>query len=208
VYFPLSYSNDIILYKPKNFSTSLFVDKIKDKVSIVYTDDNKIVFNAPLSYSKLPVKITVFINDDETDTLFVKYNISLFENNVIFVLAITFATFFYYFDVTKISILFIIGGIIFYLLNIAKISKSIKDIVNKLFDGNSEIGEPALWKKQQIWINDQTVCPACGEKINSYSAKCLNCGLFLTKKPINSYTNTNTTSNIFYKVIFKKSQKK
>jgi len=197
--FPLTYTNEISLYKPIDFNINLFVNKIRSKIPVVYVSGDKIVLNAPLSFSKIPLTVTITINDTELDTLYVKYNISLFENNIILILTIIFAIFFYYFDNNIIGTLSIIIGIVFYLLNTARVSKSIKSIVNELFNGDSEIGEPNLWSKQQEWINDYNVCPACGEKINLYTNKCLNCGLYLSETSKKRYTNINTTGNISYK---------
>lgn len=193
MHFPLAYTGEVLFYKPDDFNTTRFFEQIQSKVSVNYIDSEKIIFTAPFSFSKLPVKITLSIIVDNS-TIFCKYNISLFENNVIILSSLVFAGFFYNFGSESISIVSILAGVIFYLLNTAEISKSVKSLIYNIFGNNAEIGEPVLWEKQQQWMKDKTLCPACGEPKNQYSSKCLNCGLFLDKGRLSeTYSNINIT---------------
>ena len=193
MHFPFAYTGEVIFYKTDDFEVNSFFKQIQSKVSTSLISDDKIVFTAPFSFSKLPVKITLNISDDNS-TIYCKYSISLFENNVILLLSIVFASFFYHFGGNLITIISILIGLVFYLLNAVEMSKSVKTLIYNIFGDNAEIGEPVLWEKQQQWMKDKSLCPACGEPKNPYSSKCLGCGLFLDKGRLSqTYTNVNIT---------------
>jgi len=171
----------MVYYKPDNFNFDQFAQQIESKVHGNKTSDNKLSFSAPFSYTKLPIKIVFNLRDDNTSIHF-KYRISLFENNVVFLLTMVFLLFFKYHGVNTLGYLSIISGIIFYFFNTIKISNTIKNIFYNLVGGKTDVGMPELWKKQEKWMKDKTLCPACGETKNPYSAKCVNCGLYFNKK--------------------------
>lgn len=193
MHFPFAYTGEVVFYKIDDFDPDLIFKQIQSKVLISSIKDEDIIFTAPFSFSKLPIKIGLSIIDDYS-TVYCKYNISLFENNVIILLSLVFASFFYFFGSELISFFSIIGGVIFYLFNAIEMSKSVKTLIYSIFGNNAEIGEPILWEKQQQWMKDKTLCPACGEPKNPYSSKCVGCGLFLDKgKLAQTYTNINLT---------------
>ena len=193
MHFPLAYTGEVVFYKADDFDINVTFEQIKSKVTVSTIKNDKIIFTAPFSFSKLPVKIVLSIVDDHT-TVYCRYNISLFENNVILLLSIVFASFFYYFGSELVSGFSIFVGLVFYLLNAAEMSKSVKTLIYNIFGNNAEIGEPVLWEKQQQWMKDKALCPACGEPKNPYSNKCLSCGLFLDKGSLSkTYTNMNRT---------------
>ena len=75
----------------------------------------------------------------------------------------------------------LVAGLVFYGLNLHKTISSLKRIAIDAAGATLDLGEPALWKKQKKWLNDSRVCPACGEPKNTYSYKCINCGIYFTK---------------------------
>lgn len=193
MHFPFAYTGDVVFYKTDDFEVNTFFKQIQSSVSVISISDDKIIFTAPFSFSKLPVKITINVIDDNS-TVYCQYSISLFENNVILLLSLVFAGFFYYFDAELITVTSILIGLVFYLLNAAQISKSIKTLIYNIFGNNAEMGEPVLWEKQQQWMKTNTLCPACGEPKNPYSSNCIGCGLFVDKGRLSqTYTNVNIT---------------
>jgi len=204
--FPFSYTGELVFYKPDEFDVDIFLTQIETEVNINSKDSSEVIFSAPFSFSKLPIKIKMRVRDYNA-YIHCKYQISLFENNIIFLLTLTFAAFFLHFDNHAFSFISVVTGLLYYFFNLAKISNSIKALIYKQIGGSTDIGTPELWKQQKQWMKDTTLCPACGESKNEYSNKCINCGLYFDKnKPKINQVNTSISGNneIVYEVIKKK----
>jgi hypothetical protein len=204
--FPFTYTGEIVFYKPNDFSFDLFVNQIESAFALSTKVKGELEFLAPLSYSKLPIKISLSLIDDKV-SIHCKYRISLFESNVIVLLSWVFAFFFNHFNNLATAIFTLILGLGFYFFNTIKISNSIKRIIYNLIGGNPDIGKPELWKNQQEWMKDKNRCPACGEYKNAYSASCINCGLHLqnTKEDIKKInTSGSNDGDIVYEITKKK----
>lgn len=192
--FPLNYTGELVFYKPEGFVTDAFIHQLKLKFNI----ENNItpfVFHTRSSFSKLPIKVVFDVIDDNTSIL-CRYNISLFENNLVFIASLVFASFFYFNNSIDVSVIVIALGIVYYLANTSRISHFIKSNIYNILGSNIDYGMIDLWKKQKQWMQDPLLCPACGEPKNKYSNKCVNCGLFFTKdKQRVSQTNTSLSNS-------------
>ncbi len=198
--FPFYYTGEVAFYKSKDFDINLFYNTLKKEAVNSSTTSDKLTLFVPFSLTKIPVKVYFSIIDDDV-TIYCKYQISLFENNTGLLSSFLLAGFFYYFNSTFWSIVTLLAGFSFYIFNLIIISRKIKQLIEKTVNRDADAAEPVLWEKQQKWIKTPGVCPACGEKINPYSKKCLNCGLTLKgKHSAKKYSNTTTTykQNINY----------
>jgi len=192
--FPFTYTGELVFYKPDDFNTDDFVQRLKQKLRTDKFNDS-LIFSINSPVSKLPIKVQLEIIDDNTSLCF-KYHISLFENNVVLIAALVFSTFFYYNSSVGIAITALLLGVIYYLSNTSKISHSIKSELYNLMGSKIDFGMVELWSKQKKWMKDSTLCPACGEPKNNYSNSCVNCGLVFSKnKPRLSQTNTSLSNN-------------
>jgi hypothetical protein len=200
MFFPFYYTGEVAFYKSKDFNVGLFYNNLKkDAVNSNITSDVLTVF-VPYSLTKIPVKVYFSIIDDNV-TIYCKYKISLFENNTGLLFSFFLTGFFYYFNSILLSVITLLAGFSFYIFNLTLISRKIKLLIEKTANMDRDAAEPVLWEKQQKWIKTPDVCPACGEKINPYSKKCLNCGLILKgKHSSKKYSNTTVTykQNINY----------
>ena len=198
--FPFYYTGEVTFYKSKDFNINLFYDALKKEAVSSNTTSGKLTLFIPFSLTKIPVKVYFSIIDDDV-TIYCKYQISLFENNTGLLSSLLLAGFFYYFNSIFWSIITLLAGFSFYIFNLTIISRKIKQLIEKTVNRDADVAEPVLWEKQQKWIKTPGVCPACGEKINPYSNKCLNCGLILKgKHSAKKYSNTTVTykQNINY----------
>ncbi len=189
--FPFAYTGELVFYKPEGFDLNRFIEQIRVKIPTIEYSDEQLTFTANFSYSKLPVKIVLTIHDYGT-SIYCSYQISLFENNTALLLSLVFTGFFYHFNSTLFAAVSLISGILFYFFNTIKISNALKALIYNSVGNIEEVGEPALWEMQQKWMKDKTLCPACGEPKNMYSNKCVNCGLYFSKKR-GKFSNINTS---------------
>lgn len=207
--FPLSYTGQVVFYKPEGFNTNEFVDAFIQRFNIQTAGADNMHFTASISLSGLPIKLWVSMVDDNV-TIACNYRISLFENNLIMVASWIFAVFFYLNHLKFFSVAFLGVGLLYYLVNTAKISNSLKKEFFRLMGSKIEYGNAELWKMQKQWMKDKTICPACGEPKNKYSNACVNCGLVFSKNKIQmSQTNMSNlnTSTINFEVTKKNIEK-
>lgn len=189
-HFPFTYKGELVFYKPDEFNVEIIQKDLGSKEIQIQS----------LFYFKTKVKTTVF---DDNVSINIAYYISLFEQNIIFLFFVLFAVFFYVFNANAFSTLSIISGGIFYLSNLMYVSKHTKLVLSEKTGLGSEIEESLLWKKQQEWMKNNTLCPACGEPKNSYSNKCVNCGIYFSKKAKNIDA-ASTTSGQSFTIDYKK----
>ena len=206
MHFPFAYTGELVFYKTDDFNVDEFINQIESQLIVSEKNKQQLIFSTPFSYSKLPVKITLSVVDDNT-SIHCKYAISLFENNMVFLLTATFSLFFFHFDNQLFAIASLVIGVLFYFFNTIKISNSIKTLIYNQVGGNADIGTPELWKQQQKWMKDANLCPACGEPKNAYSHKCINCGLFFSENTT-KITNVNSSLPIGSEIIYEVTKKK
>lgn len=166
--FPFVYTGELVLYKPESFNQQAVEQKLHNLNQV-----------KSLVSFYLRVK-TSLIADDQT-SIQIKYRISLFELNILFLFFLLFGLFFYWFDRHLFCVISIIAAFVFYFFNLAHVSRKTKDSILHILAIGSEIEENQLWKKQQVWMKDKTLCPACGEPKNPYAYKCVNCGIYFKK---------------------------
>ncbi|MBI9069102.1 MAG: hypothetical protein JEZ09_17525 [Salinivirgaceae bacterium] len=178
--FPFYYTGEIIFYKPENFENTDFQK---------HFESGNLKIKTLLNF---PASVTFIINDENV-SIQVLYKISMFEQNIILLFSFLMATFFYLFDANALSIISIFIGVFYYIGNLSKVSKSIKNLVYSYIGGNLSVEESTLWNLQQKWMKDKNLCPACGEPKNPYSNKCINCGIYLSKKTVKLESENSTT---------------
>lgn len=202
VHFPFSYMDELVFYTPEQFSASTFVNNLGKEFSIS-EQGYFMEFPSTVSLSRLPVNTFMEIQSDAVSTK-ITLIVSLFENNVILLLSLLLSAFLYYFDAFTGSTLSLIAGVVFYATNLHKTISTLRNKVLKIAGANLDLGEPGLWRKQQQWMKDPSVCPACGEPVNPYSHRCINCGIYLfnpkKQKQENSVNTSNGSSNIQYQI--------
>jgi hypothetical protein len=199
-HFPFSFTDELVFYTPDNFNDSVFLKQLAKHLQIEnYGYQMKVHSN--VSLSKLPVKIGILFLPDTVASKII-FTLSLFENNLVLLAGMLFSSFLFYYNSTTLAVLLLLSAILFYLINLHKSIQNLRKIAIDAAGTNLDMGEPALWKHQQKWLKDPSVCPACGEPTNPYSAKCVNCGLHLTKpKKHSPGGNTNSSGgsiNIVY----------
>ncbi len=194
--FPFSYTGEVIFYKPEGFSSELFLKSFYPQATIHDSGNGFLVFTTPITLLKLPVKVKIWLADDNT-SIQCNYQISMLGNNLVILLGLLFMMFFMYFHAKLPEILSPVLAVFYYVLNTLRISSHLKKIIYSYLGFDNVAGKPELWQQQIKWMQDQKVCPACGEEQNPYSVKCVNCGLFLHKKP--QKLNQINTSNPFFK---------
>ncbi|MBE9467819.1 MAG: hypothetical protein IMY72_05780 [Bacteroidetes bacterium] len=181
--FPQTYKNNICF----DYSDSKNIDAINSSLiknlklagatNFKFTE-NTIHFN--LKKSILHFKYSAnfkIINDKER--LKIEYEFSLipvFEISLFVIIFSLFASNFSVYSLIKFSIIFLI---IFYSVNIFFISNELRKLIKASYFSLFPENNSDYSKEQQEWINNPNKCPACGEYINEYSLKCINCGLTL-----------------------------
>ena len=178
--FPFRYRGEMIFYRPESFNRAAMIEQLSAENLETIKDSGNIQLSLPGPFFGFPITCRVEITE-ESSTIRVDYSIRLNETNLVFFLSLAFCLFFYLIRYPAISVLFGFGGIVFYLTSLSKTSSKLKGEIKKAFGEITEPGEPELWKQQQEWMKNAEVCPACGEAVNPYTAKCINCGLQLGK---------------------------
>lgn len=203
--FPFWYTGEVVFYKSEknsspDFIHNLFISNhgtLESKGNYLF-QGNKGVFGL-----RSIVKVQANI---EGPTIHIKYFSSLFESNIIFLLGIVLGSFFYLNQKYLFGVVFFIVGLAVYLINTILINSYIKSILKPIGELNQTLEQQELWLKQKEWTKDPDVCSACGEPINPYTIKCVNCGLQFSTKGKKPST-ANSTSNLPIKVTYKKDEK-
>ncbi|MGD9992737.1 MAG: hypothetical protein AB7S69_05515 [Salinivirgaceae bacterium] len=190
--FPFVFTDELVFYAPDDFDENSYLKTLVEHFQARITDYD-ITAESAVSLSKLPVKIKLHYQPDPIAPK-ITIRISLFENTIALLLFVAIGVFLFEFDAVSVAITMLLAGVVFYIINLHKTLSNLKTKLLNLARANLDWGEPALWKKQQIWLKNPMVCPACGEPRNSYSSKCVNCGLWLNKASKNKNTGNISTS--------------
>ncbi len=197
--FPFCFHDELIFYKPDYFDNPLFMNRLETEYKGAFFNESLVAL-VPNPVSKIPIKVTFRFQPDPI-TGKVSFTLSLFEFNLLLLIFLALGLFFKYYQNQLFFYLSIVFGILFYFISIhtsvAGIKKSIIQISGTTFD----LGELELWKKQQEWMKNELLCPACGEPKNPYSYQCISCGIYFTNpsKEIEKVkVNTTGTENVHY----------
>lgn len=203
--FPQTYKNNICF----DYSGSKNIDAINSSLlkSLKLADatdfkfkENTIHFNIKTSILHFKYSANFKIINDK-ERLKIEYEFSLipvFEISLFVIIFAAFASNFSVYSLLKFSIIFLL---IFYPVNIFFISNELRKLIKASYLSLFPENKSDYSKEQQEWINNPNKCPACGEYINEYSSKCVNCGLTLKHgKRIKS--NINQTSDRNKKIAY------
>lgn len=197
--FPFCFHDELVFYKPEAFDNSLFMNKLGAEYKTTVFNDG-FVASVPNPLSKIPLKVTFRFQPDPI-TGKVSFTLSLFELNLLLLLFFALGLFFRFYQNPLFSYLAIVFGILFYLISIHASVTGIKRSIIQISGTTYDLGELELWKKQQEWMKNELLCPACGEPKNPYSYHCVSCGIyFATPSKHNEKVQVNTTGteNIHY----------
>lgn len=178
-HFPFGFTDELVFYTPDGFDEALF---LKQFARLINQSEPEYHMHgqANISVSKLPVHITITFMPDTVASKVV-FTISLFENNLVMLAGVLFSVFLYSYQSLALAGLALPAAIGFYLINLHKTIQVLRKKTLAFAGADLDLGEPGLWNLQQKWLKDPGLCPACGEPINPYSHKCVNCGLHFTK---------------------------
>lgn len=190
--FPFVFTDELVFYAPGDFEEQNFQQAIVEHFN-ARVDDNQFTTETAISLSKLPVKIRLHYFSDSIAPK-ITIQISLFENTTALLLFVAIGIFLIQFNAVSLAITMFLVGLAFYIINLHKTLSNLKTKLLNLAHANLDWGEPALWKKQQAWLKNPLVCPACGEPRNAYSSNCVNCGLYLSKPPKSKNNSSISTS--------------
>ena len=173
--FPFVFTDELVFYAPDDFDENSYLQTLVEHFN-ARAIDYYFIAETAVSLSKLPVKIKLHYHPDPIAPK-ITIRISLFENTIALLLFVAIGVFLFQFDAVSVAIALLIAGVVFYIINLHKTLSNLKSKLLNLAHANLDWGEPVLWKKQQAWIKNPLVCPACGEPRNSYSPNCVNCGI-------------------------------
>jgi hypothetical protein len=186
--FPFYYHDELLFYKPEKFDNVLFMRQLERE------------FHGILQENRIPIRVNIHYKPDNI-TGNVSISISLFESNLLLTLFLAFGFFFLFHQSQFFGIASIMAGILYYFLNIHVSIASIKKSIIRISGITFDLGESELWKKQQVWMENEHLCPACGEQKNPYSYRCINCGIHFrnpNKQEDNAVINTTGATEVTY----------
>jgi hypothetical protein len=120
----------------------------------------------------------------------IHYSFNYGELYKIILMVLLFALFFIKFSWWIYTVIAVFFSIAIITTNIYYVNSFIKRNIIAAVKQYTFIGDEYISKKQKEWIKNPRKCPACGDEVNEYSFKCLNCGLKISNKKISSITNT------------------
>jgi hypothetical protein len=197
--FPFSYHDNLLFYKPNNFDNIGFIKELAKEFQALH-QHNIITADIPISITRMPIRVTMHYKPDNL-TGDVSISLSLLESNLLLIIFLAFGFFFMFHQNLVFGIASIVAGVLYYILNIHVSITAIKKSIIRISGTTYDLGEHELWEKQQEWMKNELLCPACGEQKNPYSYKCINCGIYFSnpKKQVdNSMANTTGTDNVKY----------
>ncbi len=205
--FPFWYTGEVVFYKSDQINVAEAIDNIITENKGKILGNELIIFQGHKGLFGLPSRIKLSLNT-EGPTIHISYHISLFESNILLLFGMLFGSFFAYYNHVEYSFIAFIAGGSLYVSNALKLHIFTKELVAKFGSLTKNIEQQKLWEQQQKWIKDITVCPACGEPVNQYSANCVSCGLFFKGKNNRShYSTVNNTNDLGISVYFKDTKK-
>lgn len=190
--FPFWYIGEKVFYKPDDFDLNKEAQKLLFDKNIRYGSDNFFIIQGNIGLLKMTSRIKFKIDTDGV-TIQVNYYLSLFESNIFLLLGIVLGVFFSIMDKANFSFIALFLGLTAYILNSVALSHYMKNTIRHFGNLAETIEQQTLWLKQQEWIKDKNRCSACGEPINQYAIKCVNCDMhYKDKTPMRSIPLSNT----------------
>jgi len=197
--FPFYYHDELIFYKPDHFDGLGFMNELGKEFQGVH-HNNRITANLPVSITKIPIRVNIHYKPDNV-TGNVSIALSLFESNLLLTFFLAFGFFFFFHQSHFFGTTTILAGILYYILSIHVSITAIKKSIIRISGITFDLGESDLWKKQQEWMKNEQLCPACGEQKNPYSYQCINCGIHFrnpNKQADNTAINTTGAPEVTY----------
>ncbi|MFA6403534.1 MAG: hypothetical protein WCX31_18215 [Salinivirgaceae bacterium] len=197
--FPFCYHDELVFYKPDSFDNTLFMKQLGTKYEGTISNEC-LVASVPNPVSKIPIKVSFRFQPDPI-TGKVSFTLSLFELNLSLIFFVALGLFFRFYQNPLFSYLAIVSGILFYFISIHASVTGIKKSIIQISGTTFDLGELELWKKQQGWMKNELLCPACGEPKNPYSYQCVSCGIYFAKALKDNervQINTTGTENVHY----------
>lgn len=170
----------------------------------IESDQSLVSFYTYSNLFSLEHKVEVEVVEAEESSIV--YNFNYGELYKIIFMVLLFALFFVKFSwwiYLVIAFSFSIGIIT---VNIHYVNSFIKRNIIAAIKQDVNIDEEYISKQQKEWIDNPLKCPACGEEINKYSEKCLNCGIKVQNKKLTTKASS-TSKGVDYQYSYKKDEK-
>lgn len=211
--FPYTYKNRIKLFgetvndiKPNTFLIKrLLTEQLKLRaIKIISENVNSINYEAISEIFKFEYSVELTIENKSNDIdIFYEINLNKLINiTLIIVILIAFLS------VLSVNLFLIFAGlfsVVFYILNLVIINTQISNIIKKSLGNNLYIFNEIenITAEQEKWMNDPSLCPACGEYITIFDQNCPDCGLRIkqnnTKIPVDISKYNDKKLNYHYK---------
>jgi hypothetical protein len=201
--FPFNFIGELVFYHSDENDLTGIDDRVLNAVGgNLNADKSLTISGGPFI---LPTNLQIRIKIDPI-VMHIVYSINLMALNALWLVITLFALMTGYFHYTRtawiIGLLATAGYFALIMLQYGYIERKITTGLNlPPFEG-----EIALWHKQKKWLQQPEVCPACGEKRNIYSDKCISCGLKLppTDSQKRLDNSASSTADIMYNFDLKK----
>lgn len=193
--FPFWYTGEAVFYKSDEVNATEIIKDIVVNHKGESADDGLFIFkgNAGLFGLHSFIKLKF---DTRGTTVHVNFFTSLFESNILLALGLVLGSFLFLNDIFLLSSLFYVLGMLAYFGNTIWLNNYAKKIISPLGSLLRNVEEQELWEKQQLWMKNPDVCSACGEPVNPYATKCVNCDLQFSKKGKNiKHSSVSNTAN-------------
>lgn len=203
MFFPFWYNNELVFYKQNGIDyRKILLDLTEINKGNQIDEDNFIwQYKKGIFNHSIPIKIK--LNQDKI-TIQLRYFLSLFESNILFLSGVVFAFFFWLNHHNTLVFFSFLIGFFLWIMNTFRLNYHVRKQLENIGFYDNNIDRQYLWQKQKKWQEQDELCPACGEFLNPYSSKCTQCGLQIFKK--NKEQNifpTNTTTNLSIKINYK-----
>lgn len=172
-----------------------------EKASINSNNINIVTFSNLFSLEH-SVEIDVFFDEIPR----IEYKINFGEVYKIILMVLLFALFFIQFSWWIYAIIGLFFSAATVSANVHFVNSFIKRNIFAVMSNYAFIGDDYISKQQSEWIKNPHKCSACGEEINEYNDKCLNCGLKVGVKRKIEKSNS-TLENVSFRYSIKKNEK-
>lgn len=200
--FPFWYTGEAVFYKSDEVNSAEIIKNIVVNHNGEPAGDDIFVFKGNTGLFGLHSLIKLKF-DTQGTTVHINFFTSLFESNILLILGLVLGSFLLVNDLFLLSTLFYVLGVLAYFGNTIWLNNYAKKMIAPFGSLLRNVEEQELWQKQQQWIKNPDVCSACGEPVNPYAIKCVNCGMHFSKKgdaKTHSPVSNTANANIKYKI--------
>ena len=204
--FPKTYKSNIRIENHISFKNEdeilrrLYFLFRRKNVDILDYKNEKISFST--KQSLFHIKYFVKISCQNKKKIF--YEIEIIYLIQVMILLIFLGIFMTSFSFTSFIFYAIIFSFLFFYLNVFIVSNFITNEIKKVL----LILEKETFRNQKKWETQENICPACGEEINKYHFKCLECGIKLKNSQFINHTNLSNFKNWEIKYDYKNKDNK